>query len=64
MVRVQSKYSDKKTQMPIDELIAEINKNGNYISYHEVMTNQVNKMYFDIEHETFRISHWKIVELI
>lgn len=50
--------------MPVDELIAEIGKNGNYTSYHEVTTNQVNKMYFDIEHETFRISHWKIVEII
>lgn len=63
-VRIETKYKQEKTQMPIDELIAEINKNGNYKSYHEVTTNQVNKMYFDIEHETYRISHWKIVELV
>lgn len=50
--------------MPIDQLVAEINKNGNYQSYHEVMTNEINKMYFDIEHDTHRISEWKIVELI
>lgn len=28
------------------------------------MTNEINKMYFDIEHDTHRISEWKIVELI
>ena len=28
------------------------------------MTNEINKMYFDIEHDTCRISEWKIVELI
>ena len=50
--------------MPIDNLIAEINRNGHYQSYHEGTINDVNKMYFDVEHETFRISQWKIIELI
>ena len=50
--------------MLVEDLLADIDKNGNYNSYHEATTNEINKMYFDIEHDTCRISVWKIIEHI
>lgn len=34
------------------------------MSFHEVMTNDVNKLYFDIEHDTHKMSIWKLIEHI
>lgn len=37
-----------------------IKSEGNFKSIHEVVTTDVCKMYFDIEHETIKISAFKL----
>ena len=46
------------------ELIKQIAKAGNYTTFHEIFTNESTKMYFDIEHDTIRLSAYKITQTI
>lgn len=47
-----------------DEIINLIAKNGSHTSYHEIMVNDVNKCYFDIEHETLSYTAYKLTIII
>ncbi len=64
MVRIEtSRFQDKRILKP-DELETMIKQDGNHKAFHEVITTDTCKMYFDIEHETIRVSAYKLSQVI
>jgi len=64
-VRVETtKYYTKTKIIERAELLNLIAKNGHNTTYHEIMVNDVNKCYFDIESTEIQVSAYKLTNVI